>query len=92
MVHGVCRKEGRGIPSCVLQKEVKKAEQAAVRGQTKAAVLEDDPECPNLVAFSVYDTKPVHFLSTACTSVTWKEKTKRVYDKDSGVNVAMKFL
>ncbi len=53
MVHGVCRKEGHGVPSCVLQKEVKKAEQAAVRGQTKAAVLEGDTECPDLVAFSM---------------------------------------
>jgi hypothetical protein len=90
MVHGVCRKEGHDIPSCVLQKEVKKAEQAAMRGQTKAAVLEGDP--PDLVAFSVYDTKPAQFLSTACTSLAWKEKTKRVYDKDSGVTVALKFL
>jgi hypothetical protein len=92
MVHGVCRKEGRGIPACVLQKEVKRNEQAAVRGRTKAAVLENDPECKDLVAFSVYDTKPVHFLSTACTNLCWKEKEKRVYDKDAGVNVVMKFL
>jgi len=92
MVHGVCRKEGRGIPPCVLQKEVKRAEQAAVRGKTKAAVLEGDPDCTDLVAFSVYDTKPVHFLSTACTTLQWKEITKKVYDKDAGMNVAMKFL
>jgi hypothetical protein len=44
MVHGVCRKEGRGIPACVFQKEVKRNEQAAVRGTTKAAVMEGDPE------------------------------------------------
>jgi len=30
MVHGVCRKEGRGMPACVFQKEVKKNKQAAV--------------------------------------------------------------
>jgi hypothetical protein len=61
-----------------LQKEVvKKSEQAAVRGTTKAAVLEGDPECRDLVAFSVYDTKPVHFLSMACTDLSWKEKTKK---------------
>lgn len=92
MVHGVCRKEGRGVPSCVLQKEVKKNEQESIRGMTKAAVLEGDPDCPSLVAFSVYDTKPVNFLSTACTSLTWKEKNKKVYNKDSGVSVAMRFL
>jgi hypothetical protein len=92
MVHGVCRKEGRGISPCVLQKEVKKNEHAAVRGRTKAAVLEGDPDCADLMAFSVYDMKPVHFLSTVCTSLCWKEKTKRVYDKDAGVNVMMQFI
>jgi hypothetical protein len=62
MLHGVCRKEGLGLPSCILQKEVvTKSEWAAVIGATKAAVLEGDPECRDLVAFSVYDTKPVHF-------------------------------
>jgi hypothetical protein len=51
-----------------------KNEQAAVRGKTKAAVLEGDPDYKDLVAFSVYDTKLVHFLSTACTLLKWKEK------------------
>jgi hypothetical protein len=74
------------------QKEIKKNEQAAVRGTTKAAVLEGDPACKDLVAFSVYDTKPVHFLSTACTDLCWREIAKKVYNKDSGISVAMKFL
>ncbi len=77
MVYGVCRKEGCGIPACEFQKEVKKNEQAAVRGRTKAAVLEGAPECKDLVAFSVYETKPVHFLSTACTNLCWREIVKR---------------
>jgi hypothetical protein len=89
MVHGVCRREGHGISPCVLQKEVKKNEQASVRGRTRAAVLEGDPDCADLVAFSVYDTKSVHFLSTVCTSLCWKEKTKWIYDKDAGINVVM---
>jgi len=92
MVHGVCRKEACQIPACVFQKEVKKNEQAAVRGKTKAAVLEGHPECKEMVAFSVYDTKPVHFLSTTCTNMCWKEIWMKVYDKDSGINVVIKFL
>ncbi len=52
-------------------------------------MLEGDPDCADLVAFSVYDTKPVHFLSTACTSMCWNEKTKWVYDKDAGINNVM---
>jgi len=63
-LHGVtCRV---GIPACVIQEEVKnKKQHMLVRGTVKVAVLEGDPECPNWVASSVYDTKPVHFLSTS---------------------------
>ena len=93
MVQGVARKSGRGLPACVLQEEQKNSkEQEKVRGATKAAVLEGDPECPNLVAFSVYDTKPVHFLSMSCTSLKWREKERRVFDQGECRNIIMKFL
>ena len=93
MVHGVARKHGRGVPNCTIQDEVaNKNLQEQVRGTTKAAVLEGDSECPDVVAFSVYDTKPVNFLSTACTSLHWKEKTKKVFSKDAGVMILMRFL
>jgi hypothetical protein len=73
-------------------KRGKRNERAAVRGKTKAAVLEGDPDCKDLVAFNVYDTKPVHFLSTACTSLSLKKKSKRGFDRDAGINAALKFL
>lgn len=93
LCHGVTRKSGRGLPNCVIQEEVKnKKEQEKIRGTTKAAVLTDDPECPQMVAFSVYDTKPVHFLSMACTGLKWIEKKKKVFDKSVNKNVAMSFL
>jgi hypothetical protein len=41
-----------------------------VRGKTKAAVLEGDPDFKDLEAFNVYDTKPVHFLSTQALPLT----------------------
>ena len=64
-----------------------------VRGMTMAAVLTDDPECPNLIAFSVYDMKPVHFLSMACTGLKWIEKWQKVFNKsDVEQNVSMSFL
>ena len=76
-----------------MQEEKKNAnEQKAVRGTTKAAILEGDPDCPSLVAFSVYDTKPVHFLSTACTGLNWIEKKKKAFDKEVSANVMMSFL
>jgi hypothetical protein len=64
MVHGITRKAARGLLSIIIQEEKNKNSAALVRGTTKAAVLEGDPECPNIVAFSVYDQKPVNFLST----------------------------
>eukprot|EP00957_Ditylum_brightwellii_P127394 9714644-Ditylum_brightwellii.AAC.1 len=45
-VYGVTRKGRWGIPSCVLQEEVKnRTAQLAVRGTVKAAILRGDPEC-----------------------------------------------
>jgi hypothetical protein len=44
----------------------KKSAQDKTRGTTKAAVLPGGPEVPDLVAFSAYDTNPVHFLPMAC--------------------------
>ena len=42
---------------------ISRKDQLKVRGTVKAAVLEGDKGCPNLIASSVYDSKPVHYLS-----------------------------
>ena len=76
LCHGVARKAGWGVPKCVLQEEVKNVNhRRAVRGTVKVAVLEGDPGCPNLIATSVYDTKPVHYLSMVSQSI---ERENRV--------------
>mmetsp|Transcript_21050 Transcript_21050/g.30062 ORF Transcript_21050/g.30062 Transcript_21050/m.30062 type:complete len:198 (+) Transcript_21050:754-1347(+) len=68
MVHGVARKTGRGVPDCCQQEEFSDPAKAeAVRGTTKAAVLDGDPNCTPVVCVSIYDTKVVAILSTACT-------------------------
>ena len=68
MVHGVARKVMQGILAVVKQEEVKnRKKQIQVRGTVKVAVIQDDKECPDLKASSIYDTKPVHFLITVCT-------------------------
>lgn len=73
-------KAERGAPKCVLQVEQQSADdQRAVRGTVKAAVLIGDPDCPNLVASSVYDSKPVHYLSMVSPSIKWIVKEKRMY-------------
>ena len=41
-----------------------------MRIETKTAVLEGGVECTNLVAFSVYDTKPVNFFLWQL--ITWR--------------------
>ena len=63
-----------------------------MRGTVKAAVLKGDKECPDLVASSVYDTKPVHFLLMVCESLKWVVKEKDVYNVDTGIKEKMKFL
>ena len=69
MVEGVARTGGRGIPAEVMQSEVTtKSAIVAIEGTVKAALLKDcgPLALSPLVAVSVYDTEPVHFLSTCC--------------------------
>ncbi len=61
MMHGVTRRKNRGLPSCIIQNEGTNIKAEKIRGMTKAVVLEGDPNCPNVVAFSVHDTRCVHF-------------------------------
>eukprot|EP00957_Ditylum_brightwellii_P118027 9001642-Ditylum_brightwellii.AAC.1 len=76
-VYGVIWEGGRGLPDAVKQEEVTaKKGQTQVRGTVKAAVLEGDPDCPNIVVSSVYDTKPVHFISTSTEEITWTKIEK----------------
>ena len=93
LLNGVTRKGMRGLPKCVLQEEKKKrSDVLAVRGTVKAAVLCNDPELPDLVASSVYDTKPVHFLSTCCESIKWIVKERLTFNVDTGKTEIMRFL
>jgi len=94
MIAGVTRKGGRGLPVCILQDEEKKtkAEEEKVRGTVKAAVLNGDPLCPALVAVSVYDTKPVHFLSMICQEINWIQKERSVFNVDTNRMESMTFL
>ena len=76
-----------------MQEEKKNAnEHKVVRGTTKAAKFEGNPDFLNLIAFLVYDTKPVHFLSTVCTGLNWIEKKKKVFNNEVSANIIMSFL
>ena len=67
-------------------------DQLKVRGTVKAAELKGDANCPNLCAVSVYDTKPVHFMTMAKDRIEWINKKCKVYNKDLGKKVDIDFL
>jgi hypothetical protein len=79
LAHGVARAHGRGLPLAIVQKEEKNVAWAEqLRGTTKVARMVDNRNCPDLLASSVYDTKPVHVLSMALECVEWNVKQKKV--------------
>ena len=93
LINGVTRVGMRGLPKSVIQEvKKKKSDIAGVRGTVKAAVLLGDPNLPNLVASSVYDMKPVHFLSTCCKTIKWIIKERSCFNIDSGQTEVLRFL
>ena len=92
MIHGVARQKGRGVPKCVEQEVVaSKNLLHKVRGTVKVAVLEGDEDCKNLVACSIYDTKPVYLISNACEEVKWVRKERKLWHKDKNQYVNVPF-
>jgi hypothetical protein len=57
-----------------------------------AAKLHNSDACPDLFAVSVYDTKPVHILSTAAESVEWIVKERKVWCDRVQKKAMMKYL
>ena len=58
----------------------------------KVAKLEGDPGCPCLIASSVYDTKPGHYLSMISNKVKWIVKERLVYNVETKRKELMQFL
>ena len=81
-IHGVTRREGKGIPSIIKQLEVQDINEVErVRNTIKVAVLEGDTKVNDLVAISYYDSKPCYFLSTVIDEVSWVTCGKQIYSK-----------
>ena len=92
-ISGPTRKSGHGLPKCVIQEEVKKAEAIhAVWGTVKAAVLEGDDKVPGLLAVSYYHQKPLHFLSTVCKNIKCVQCEKKDYCVETEQVETMMFL
>jgi hypothetical protein len=91
--HGVARTSARGVPMSNIQKEEKNKDQSEkLGGTTKAARLVRLPGCPNVLAVSMYDTKPVHLLSMAAEMVEWIVKEKKVWSATTNNKSLIKFL
>eukprot|EP00957_Ditylum_brightwellii_P118077 9005108-Ditylum_brightwellii.AAC.1 len=81
------------IPSSIIQEEKKRCKNhICVHRRVKVVVLEGDPKCPQLVACSVYGTKPVHFLSMVCEELKWMVMEKQVINVDSRKKETMRCL
>ena len=84
MIYGVCR-VSRGIPNCIHQVVVtKKEELLRNRDIVKESMLKGDTKYDGLVAASLYDSKPVYFISNLCESIEWKKKKCRLRHKEKG--------
>ena len=94
MGHGVTRPTGRGVPKCVVQKEITTTKEIdKVRHTVKVAIVKGDSVCSNpLVCISLYDSKPVYLLSTACSEIKWIGKKRKVWHKQKNCYVWIKFL
>jgi hypothetical protein len=92
LVHGVIRKSGRGVPTCVFQEDKTGKAAEAARGTVKAAVLRGDSLSSDLVVASCYDQKPFYMISHSCESVTWVPVTKRVWSSTLRKTVDFNFL
>ena len=92
MVHGVTRPSLRGIPPAIKQNEVsKKKDLEEVRHTVKAAVLKGDEVCKDLLSVSLYDTKPVYFLTNATETLEWTQKKRKVYNPQTQRTFQMPF-
>ena len=61
-------------------------------GRIKSGVIEGGVYFPGLVCCSIYDTKPVRFLTMASEDIKQITKERYVYDSQNHTQVAMEFL
>ena len=80
--HEVVCISGSGLSPSVQQLKKKNIKEAQnLRGRTAAARLVNSPECPNLLACLVYDTKPMHMQMTVEESILWVVKKRRIWSQ-----------
>jgi hypothetical protein len=88
MLYGVTRAVDRGVPDCVVQREVStKSDLEKAKGTIKVARTTDN----KILCASIYDNKPVHVMTTAHTEVGLLTKIRKVWDKENGSPVDFEF-
>ena len=63
----------------------------ALKGEVKLAVMKGDTIYPDVLACSLYETKPVHIILTVADNVKWNPIKKKVYSKIEKKTVDIKF-
>ena len=80
LTHSIVQMTECGVPPLVRQLEEKNIKETMkLRGHMAAARLVNSEYCPDLFACSVYNTKPVHMLSTIEESMYWVTKKRKVW-------------
>ena len=91
-MNGVTRAKDCGLPRFFIQQEeTQKLNKSRAIGEIKAGVIEGDAYCSGLVCCSIYDTKPIHFLTMASEEIKYITKERDVYDIQNHNRVAMGF-
>ena len=62
------------------------------RGTINTAVLKVIVNMNNLVDFSVYDTKPLRFISLCCVTILWNTKKRSMFNPVAGSMRDMQIL
>ena len=81
------------MPTRVLQEELlKRDSQLSVCDTIKVTKIVGDSGCPEMCAVSVYDTKPMHFLTMYNREIKWIKKKRKVFNKGKNLTEKMNFL
>ena len=82
LIDDVIRKVMRGVSHFLIHEEQKIINrQEKQLGKKKAAIFLGNSSRPNMICTSVYDTKPVHFISMSCEKIGWVVKEMKVWSK-----------
>jgi hypothetical protein len=93
LAHGVVRTNGRGFPPSIIQKEAKEFENGRVdEGDNKGGTAHWLGKCPDLLAMLLYNTKPVHLLSTMAQEMRWMVKQQGGWSTSAQKKTMMKYL